>query len=152
MFWMGPPMGTDPGGASRASISWTQHPTTVSVGPYSFTTTVPGASPAHCRTVGPGSASPPTISRRVAPAACSGESDAHSISRWAGVSLTRLCPPPSSASASARTPGSSRTTVTVRPAVSTGKIEVTLRSKAMEECSVDPRPPSTSYALAAQVT
>jgi len=57
----GDPAGTASGTASPAATANAAQPTTVSVGPYSLTTTVPGAAASQSRTSAPASASVPGL-------------------------------------------------------------------------------------------
>ncbi len=143
-------MGTIPPSALAASTLWTQHPTAASVGPYSFTTSAPGA---HSRSRAASSAgrfSPPSTHTRAADRIPSGPSCSASTARWPGVSFTIPKPGPSrNARASGSAPTPSSRTATARPASRGRKRLVTVRSKESELCSGAPAPSPRGYASAA---
>ncbi|GAA3624818.1 hypothetical protein GCM10022419_132990 [Nonomuraea rosea] len=128
-FAIGRPIGTDSPTSTPARTSNTQQPTTVSVGPYSFTTTDSGDRANHERTSPPGNASPPTTHVRPT----SPTTDPASRLRCAGTTLTS--PTPGRASASP----SSLTTTAAPDTNGTHKL-VTVRSKATDVCNGAPSP------------
>ena len=149
MFATGAPMGTVAPSASRAVTTCTEQPTTVSVGPYSLTTTAPGASSRQSATVSAGSASPPTT--KVRTCTCSPSSSRPRSARCAGVSFTSVrSRAERSVSASPATSAPSGTSITRPPDTSGASSEVTVRSKESDECTGEPSPSPAPYASAAQ--
>ena len=146
MFQMGLPMGMRPPVARPAGISYREQPTTVSVGPYSFSRRTPGA--CRCqKSVGSASRlSAPMTRVPVLAAASPGDSSPFSRARWVGVILIMLKPGVRRmASASASTPGPSGSSSTRSPQKSGMKF-ASVRSTAMEEKTGAPRPWAARYA------
>ncbi len=78
----GVPIGTCWPGTCWPARTWNAlHPTTVSVGPYSLTSTEPGAVSSHPRASAPASASPPATRTRAAAASCRAGTSAASNGR-----------------------------------------------------------------------
>ena len=121
-----------------------QHPTTVSVGPYSLIRRVAGALARQNATASAFSASPPITSARTRPA--SDAAGSRWLSAWtcAGVSLSRLrLSPLSIACWSASTPCASGSRSTQRPHISGVYRLVTVRSKPTGEWTGAPLPSAT---------
>src|ERR1700685_4020165 len=89
---MGRPIGTRPVLGSRSATSYTQHPTTVSVGPYSLMILVAGALLRPNAIFSQVHASPPTTKHFVLVSRRSLAMNEVSMWRCKGVILTRLCP------------------------------------------------------------
>jgi hypothetical protein len=130
--------------------TYAEHPTTVSVGPYSFISRTPGACSCQNRVGSATRLSAPITSVRVAPRASSGVSRGVSSDRWMGVIL--MSPKPGfwrSTAASASTGCSSGSRCTGWPANSGSRL-VTVRSTAMDENTGAPDPWSAPYARTPQ--
>src|SRR6202035_2317272 len=126
--------------------------TTVSVGPYSLTITVPGAFSSHDLTSAPASASPPTTSRHAALASSPALSSSLSKTRCPGTTLTRPNAFPSRSTAASPSTPPGWLTTTADPVTSGKNTLVTVRSKASEVCNGAPRQASMPYPPAAHTT
>src|SRR5215471_16360714 len=155
VFAIGRPIGTPPASpfsslsSSSSFTSYTQHPTTVSVGPYSFTNRVPFASSRHHLTSSHFSASPPITSTPALPLPPPYPANSSATNpRCAGVSFTTLYPLPSpSTFPNPPLPRSSSPpplTSTTFPPLTSGPYKlVTARSNPNELCTGAPIPIST---------
>src|SRR6266436_7516005 len=135
VFAIGFPIGTAPLHGDSSDASYTQHPTAVSVGPYSLINRVSPDRCLHCVKSSYPNASPPITIARAAPRLSCFHNSWFKTCKWLGVSFTipHISSPTTRAISSivAVDP----TTLSFPPRSSAGKMLLTVRSKLSEECT-----------------
>ncbi len=144
MFAVGLPIETAPVAGVCSKTSYTQQPTTVSVGPYSLKILVRGAFSRQKESDSAISASPPRMKARLQSETRSPADACASNSRWAGVIFTKLRPQSAfRLSASPSMLEASVLNLTLLPFSSGANSVVTTMSNVIGEKTTEPSPSLT---------